>query len=55
MILTTMDPDEVTHLHMCISHKFYCIFAEDTYSTIVDELSSDEDGEDEEICDNHTR
>ena len=50
-----MDPDDgIAHLHTCISCKFYCIFAEDTYSTIVNELSSDEDGEDEEICDNHT-
>ena len=54
-ILTTMDPDdEVVHLHTCISHKFYCIFTEDAYSTIVDEPSSNEDGEDEEICDNCT-
>ena len=53
MILTTMDPDDgIMHLHMCISCKFYCIFTEDAYSTIVDEPSSDEDGEDEEICDN---
>ena len=48
--------DEVARLHTRISAKFYCIFAEDGYSTIT-EPSSDEDEQDEQEGprDNRTR
>ena len=53
-LMTTMDPDNnIAHLHTCLSHKIYCIFTEDTHSTIINELSSDKDEENEVKLDNH--
>ena len=47
--------DEVAHLHTCICSKFYCIFAEDAHSTII-EPSSDKvkQGKQESPHGNHT-
>ena len=48
-LMTTINPvDDIVHLHMCLSHKFYFMFGHDTYNGHLNEPSSDEDNEEEE-------
>ena len=48
-LLMTVDPaDEIAHLHTCIPRKFYFMFGQDTFNADRNELSSDEDGENED-------
>ena len=50
MLMAAIDPDNnVAHLHTCLSQKFYCIFADNAHTTVINAPSSEEDEEEADL------